>query len=307
MIVNKFEHVEQQLKKRFGNACCIQDVVITSGGDTCNSAFVKTSEGSFFLKWPKNGGSQASRDMFTSEATSLKALHQGCSHTASGFWVPEVIGVGKNPGEEYLLLEKLPPKNVPSLPGWEEVYGRSLALLHQNTADAFGFSVDTFCGESVQINTKKQSWSDFYIECRINPLYEQLQQHQSPSERFCTKMESFMWILPTLLAGTEEPPALIHGDLWTGNFYETEHNANVKIALYDPALSYSHREAEFGMIFLFGRFSETSQRAYEEVCPLLAGWRERIPVYKLYHLMNHYRLFGEGYSSECENILDLYV
>lgn len=100
-------------------------------------------------------------------------------------------------------------------------------------------------------------------------------------------------------AAGDEPPALIHGDLWPGNVHVTAAGAP---ALVDPAAYFGHREAEFGMMLLFGGFGPEVFAAYEEAFPLPAGWRERAPLYTLYHVLNHFNLFGGGYALEARAI-----
>jgi fructosamine-3-kinase len=90
-------------------------------------------------------------------------------------------------------------------------------------------------------------------------------------------------------------PSLIHGDLWSGNLHITTGGAP---ALLDPAVYYAHREAEFGIMTLFGGFPARVYEAYDEVFPLEAGWRDRVPIYQLYHLLNHLNLFGAGYHTQ---------
>ena len=102
----------------------------------------------------------------------------------------------------------------------------------------------------------------------------------------------------------EEPPAssLIHGDLWSGNVHN-DHQGQP--AFIDPAAYFAHREAELGMMVLFGGFSARVFAAYQEAWPLQAGWRERLPIYSLYHVLNHFALFGGGYAAQLNATLTL--
>ena len=95
-------------------------------------------------------------------------------------------------------------------------------------------------------------------------------------------------------------PSLIHGDLWSGNLH-ADHDG--RPALIDPAASYAHREAELGMMTLFGGFSARVFAAYDEAFALEPGWRDRNPLYQLYHLMNHLNLFGGGYRSQVMSVV----
>ena len=97
-----------------------------------------------------------------------------------------------------------------------------------------------------------------------------------------------------------EAPSLLHGDLWGGNFLADEKGDP---CLIDPAVYYGHREADLAMTRLFGGFAPDFYVAYEEELPLAAGHDERLPIYQLYHLLNHLNLFGRSYYSRCEQIL----
>ena len=109
--------------------------------------------------------------------------------------------------------------------------------------------------------------------------------------------------LPERLA-SDEPPALIHGDLWSGNVLIDQGGHPV---LIDPAAYYGHRKAELGMMSLFGHFSEEVWRSYERAYPLSPGWRARLPLYELYHVLNHCVLFGGGYGAQALRICDRYL
>ena len=106
---------------------------------------------------------------------------------------------------------------------------------------------------------------------------------------------------------TGEPangPSLVHGDLWTGNLHR---DAGGRPAILDPAAYFAHREAELGMMTLFGGFPERVFAAYQEAFPLEPGWRDRQALYQLYHVMNHLNLFGGGYHAGTMAIVRRYV
>jgi fructosamine-3-kinase len=98
------------------------------------------------------------------------------------------------------------------------------------------------------------------------------------------------------LAGVgDEPAVLIHGDLWSGN---TCSDTKGQVWIYDPAAYFAHREAEFGMIRLFGNFGPRFESAYQEVWPFTDGAEDRIHIYTLHHLLSHLWHFGSGYHGQ---------
>jgi len=99
----------------------------------------------------------------------------------------------------------------------------------------------------------------------------------------------------------EEPPALIHGDLWSGNFLSAAADTPV---LIDPAVSFSHREMDLAMSQLFGGFSPRFYQAYQEAYPCQPRLEERLEIYQLYYLLVHVNLFGEGYVRPVRNIVE---
>ncbi len=107
-----------------------------------------------------------------------------------------------------------------------------------------------------------------------------------------------------LLCSAIEAPAILHGDLWGGNFIVDESGG---ACLVDPAVYFGQREADLAMTRLFGGFEPVFYEAYNDEWPLLAGHGERLRIYQLYHLLNHLNLFGSGYYRQCENILQRYA
>ena len=181
---------------------------------------------------------------------------------------------------------------------WEAL-GRGLAAQHRTTRNTFGFEGDNFIGRTPQPNPSETDWVTFYRDHRVvfqQRLLRERGRCSSSLDRlldtFCDRMSEWLQ--------TDEPPALLHGDLWGGNAMADASGAAV---IYDPAAYYGCREADLAMTELFGAFDSAFYGAYNEVYPILSGYSERRDLYNLYHVLNHANLFGGGYASQAESIL----
>jgi protein-ribulosamine 3-kinase len=260
-----------------------------SGGGASEARRLVTSEGEFFAKWSDAGP----EDIFLCEAQGLEALRA----VSASITIPRVVAASKRDPETpgYLILEYLPP--VRGGKAHDETLGQGLAAIHRATRASFGFDARSYCGPTPQDNRETATWIDFYRERRLQPLVEALHDHGrvSVADRrvFDRLLERLDGLLPK-----DPTPALIHGDLWAGNVLSTARGP----ALVDPACAYADREMEFGITTLFGGLSARAFAAYEEAWPMLHGWRDRNPLYQLYHLLNHALLFGGHYDGEALRI-----
>jgi fructosamine-3-kinase len=264
------------------------------GGGCINRALkIDTTIGSFFLKW----NASAPADLFEKEAAGLNEMRLA----ASSLIIPKVIwskACDDFPG--LLLMDYLLPSGNTS--GYDERLGRGIAQLHRKSASTFGFYHPNYCGTTAQDNTWTNNWPEFYAQHRIWSLVQQIKASRglSPDEQGI--YEQLVERIPVLLA---HPiiPSLIHGDLWAGNYMYT-HNGP---ALIDPACYYADREMELGMMQLFGGFSSGVWQAYLEEFPLPEDWRQRTRLYQLYHILNHYLLFGGSYGAQALEIAREYL
>ena len=264
------------------------------GGGCINHALkISTTAGDFFLKW----NASAPADMFQKEAAGLTEM----ALSNSDLVIPKVIWSKENgDSPSLLLMEYLAPPNNTS--GFDERLGRGLAQMHRKTALAFGFHHSNYCGTTVQNNSWTTSWAEFYAQRRIWNLVQQIKTTRGISSDDQNIYEKLVERLPKLLSHGEIP-SLIHGDLWSGNYMYSNRGP----ALIDPACYYADREMELGMMKLFGGFSAAVWNAYAEEFPLPEGWKQRIRLYQLYHVLNHYLLFGGSYGWEALEIAKEYL
>lgn len=260
-----------------------------SGGDINQAWLLESGSDRPPLFCKANTHAQAAA-MFAAEADGLQRLGQAMR-------VPAVAGRGNWPQGAFLLLEYL-ESGRPEGPAFWEEFGRGLAGLHQLSHSAFGLDQDNFIATLPQDNSPRDNWPEFYADNRLLPQLARAvdagllgRQDTAAAERLCRRLDE---IYPA------EPPSLLHGDLWSGNFLAGPGQVPV---LIDPAVYYGHRELDLAMMHLFGGFPPTLFHSYEEATPLHPGWRERLDTGKLYYLLVHVNLFGGSYVNSVRSIL----
>ncbi len=171
--------------------------------------------------------------------------------------------------------------------------GSRLARLHACVEARFGWERDNTIGASPQINTPSANWAEFYRERRLRPQFALA---AAAGHQRLPRLEAQACAASDALLGSHEPPAsLLHGDLWRGNLAFDERGEPV---VFDPAAYYGDAETDLAMSRLFGGFPDRFFRAYANERPPSPGARERLPLYQLYHVLNHANLFGGGYVAQ---------
>lgn len=255
-----------------------------SGGCIHNGSRLMTESGkTVFLKT----NSRVPKDLFAAEAAGLRALA-----SPDVLRVPEVYAVG----EDFLLIEDLAPG--PRVSDYWVRLGRGLAALHQVRGPAFGFEIDNYIGSTPQPNRQTSNGYVFFAEQRLAFQAELAHRNGILSAESRTRVGALAARLPDYVP--DQPPSLIHGDLWSGNLLS---DATGLPALIDPAAHYGWREADLAMMTLFGSPPPKFFDAYCELAPLPPGFHSRFPIYNLYHLLNHLNLFGVGYLGQVEAVL----
>lgn len=205
--------------------------------------------------------------------------------------VPEPIAVA----DDFIVLEAF--RSAEPRSDWQELMGRRLALLHQGLqTERFGFEHDNYIGTSVQPNGWLDEWVQFWRERRLGWQLQLFADSGNRADPLLRLGERLLDRLEDILAEPDEPAVLLHGDLWSGNAAADEQGEPI---IFDPAIYYGRREAELGMMRLFGGFDAHCEAAYREVWPLAPDSDRRIACYRLYHELNHLNLFGGGYYRSC--------
>ncbi|MFC5232005.1 fructosamine kinase family protein [Pseudonocardia zijingensis] len=212
---------------------------------------------------------------------------------AGGAPVPAVLAA-----DDGRLVTELVPDGAPTARAAEE-FGRALARTHEAGAPAFGAAppggpTDARIGAAPMRNAPAPSWPEWYAADRLLPYLRTARDAGTLPAEAARAVEAVAERLPDL-AGPAEPPARLHGDLWSGNVLWSPAGA----VLIDPAAHGGHRETDLAMLALFGcPHLPTVLAAYDEAAPLAAGWRERVPLHQLFPLLVHVVLFGGGYAAQ---------
>jgi len=261
-----------------------------TGGDISDAYVAKTNDVTFFIKT----NNTLLTGLFQKETFGLLTLRK-----KTALKVPKPIHYDIYGDTLYLVLEYLEKEK--ETPQTWKILGEGIAALHQQTQPQFGLSYDNFIGSLIQPNSLTETWAEFYAEQRILPLVKKVfdkalftKEDTEAAETICCKLSSLF---------PDEPPALLHGDLWSGNVMACSNN---EAAIYDPAVYYGHREMDIAMTLLFGGFDSAFYQHYQDIYPLQSGWQQRVALCQLYPLLFHLNLFGSGYYNRVKNVLDNY-
>lgn len=283
--------IETQWLKEKGGDLKVAGIRAVNGGDINQCYRLETGQGVFFLKY--NQG-HVRDDFFKKEYDGLVRLQR-----IGTLGVPSPLFFGETGEGAYLLTDYI-GKAAPGPEFWR-VFAEGLASMHGVSHTGFGLEEHNFIGSMVQDNGFCDTWSEFYITRRLEPLIKQCLDQQMLPVSVIRNTERLYRQLPDIFPS--EKPALLHGDLWGGNFLSGPGGVPF---VFDPAVYYGNREMDLAMARLFGGFDRKFFWYYEEYYPLAAGWQERIPLCQLYPLLVHALLFGGGYVQQARTILSDY-
>lgn len=230
--------------------------------------------------------------MLEKEANGLNELRKN-----KHLQIPNVHSHGKVEGLQYLILSHIEEDIVDST-FWEK-FGEGLAAQHQISSPTFGLKEDNYIGSLPQSNQLQRSWHEFIVNERFIPQIKLALDQKKINTAEAKKIERIYSEVDNIWP--REEPALLHGDLWSGNYIKGTSNQPF---LIDPAVYYGHREMDLGMMHLFGGFENLLYETYNNFYPLEIGWKDRIKFNQLYPLLVHLNLFGRAYLNQINGIVN---
>jgi len=268
----------------------ISDLRPLGGGCIAQSMKAVTSAGNSYFVKDYGAGAEA---VAAAEAHGLQRLQK-----------TGAIGVAEVLHQRASLLVLRFIETGSAAQGFFERFGEQLAQLHRASSQSFGFCQDNFIGSTEQKNTPQtKNWSEFFAHNRLGFQLQLAQKNGLATAQLQRNVEHIIDKSDQIVGGRTVQPALIHGDLWSGNFLIDAQGMPVII---DPACYFADREMEFAMVFLFGGFDQSFLESYQYHFPLDSDWKDRIAVYKLYHILNHLNIFGSGYLSQALALSERY-
>ncbi len=294
--VKQFSSLQEAVEAVYGEPVQITRRDPLAGGDINRAYMLSLSDGhKLFVK--ENAAEKMS--FFVREAEGLQAIRD-----SGAISVPEVYACGKDGSDSFLLMEYITPGK--KIADFYEDFGRRLALMHCADCSAytgdgkFGFISDNYIGAGYQVNTPEDSWIGFFRKRRLLPQIRRAEKCFNSGE--LKVLDRLLEKLDELLV---EPyhPALLHGDLWSGNYLT---GSDGRAWLIDPAVYVGHPEADIAMTELFGGFPRAFYKGYYEQQGKEPGYEDRRDLYNLYHLLNHLNLFGTTYLGAVLAVLRKY-
>lgn len=260
------------------------------GGGSINQTFKLTTRAN---EWFVKLNHAAKLWMFEAESAGLTALAQ-----PGIIRVPKPLLTGISGNHAYIVMEALPLGRSDS--NTARRFGEQLAELHKQTqSDRYGFAIDNTIGATDQPNDWRDDWLSFWRDKRLGfQLDLALERGMNPrshsdGRQLCADLERFF-------DDFRPQASLLHGDLWGGNFAAL---SDGEPTMFDPACYYGDRETDIAMTELFGGFGPDFYQGYNSVWPLDPGYERRKTLYNLYHILNHFNLFGGGYGTQAEQMI----
>jgi len=284
----EWNEIVAAVAKQIGEPLQFESATPITGGDISAAFKLDCGGQRFFVKL--NSADRLA--MFEQEATMLEQLGRSCP-----LRVPQPIATGVTADRAYAVMEFVRFSGDTQLPAVSLAQG--LAQLHQHNDNNYGWPVDGYLGHSRQLNGRSDNWCEFWRAQRLG-FQLRLAKRNGLSPHTTARLELLSDELDGLLGGYNPTPALLHGDLWHGNCGVDEAG---KPVIFDPASYFGDPEADLAMTEVFGGFPESFYQAYWQVHPRAAEYEVRSQLYQLYHVLNHFNLFGGLYANRADTMV----
>ena len=284
-----WQQLAQQISDATGQVFEVISTHSISGGCINTAYQIKGQQCSYFVKL--NRGDLLS--MFEAEFAGLEAMQH--SHSVR---IPTPISTGLLDEQSFLLTEMIQLQSCRS--DCNRKLGEQLAKMHQQPQPYFGWHRDNTIGATEQVNDQSDDWVSFWRQQRLGFQLDLAASKgyrgrlEQSGQQLCQRLDNFF-------TDYQPQPALLHGDLWSGN---AEADSEGNPVIFDPACYYGDREADIAMTELFGGFGADFFDAYNDHYPLDSGYKVRKTLYNLYHILNHLNLFGSGYQRQAQGMID---
>ncbi|MEM8660599.1 MAG: fructosamine kinase family protein [Pseudomonadota bacterium] len=283
-----WQSIESTISQALGENFTVRDTSVVAGGCINQGFRLRGGRRSIFLKTNQ----PQYQDMFTAEQQGLDEIR-----ASDTIRTPDVIASGADDQKSWIALEYLQLESVCSLSAQEKL-GESMAALHRCRANEFGWHRDNYIGTTMQINNWTESWTAFLSQHRIAHQLTMAQGAGLPRSTI-DRINRLLENLAVFYRSYTPAPSLLHGDLWSGNCAMTLEGVPV---IFDPAVYFGDRECDIAMTELFGGFNTVFYDAYRAAWPLDEGYRVRRNLHQLYHILNHFNLFGPGYAHQARTL-----
>ncbi|MEE3715595.1 fructosamine kinase family protein [Tumidithrix elongata RA019] len=275
------EQISQATKEKFS----VEHRQPLGGGSINQAVCLIDRDRKFFVK--TNAAAKVA--MFEAEAIGLQQMYD-----TQTIRIPRPICWGVAGNSAYIAMEWIA---FGGQQDWD-LLARKLAAMHRITStQGFGWQQQNTIGSTPQINTWTSDWVAFWLEHRLG--YQlQLAKRRGFSCRIPDRQ--IFDAVPPLFENYQPQPSMVHGDLWGGNVAF----AQGEPVIFDPALYFGDREVDLAMTELFGGFPSQFYQSYDRAFPLDAGYKQRKTLYNLYHILNHFNLFGGGYGQQASQTIE---
>jgi len=245
-------NIISRLEGLFPKGFILNSTHAIGGGSINQAALIHTNQGKYFIKWNK---AASYPQMFEKEAQTLILLAK-----TRCLRIPEVEYVSEEGAESFLVLEYI--EEGRSAGNFWKDFAFGLAELHRNTQEQFGLSFDNYIGSLSQSNHLHNDWIEFFVEERLLPQIKLARDASILSQPHIRAFERLFIRLDDIFP--MEKPALLHGDLWSGNFLVGQ---EAKACIFDPAIYYGSRMMDIAMTQMFGGFAPEFYQYYNDSFP----------------------------------------